>query len=195
MGLMYIFPVNNDEADDRSEILTNALNNEKKIVLKSYGLPLIFWGYLSAALIVIASMWLASKPTINKLLSYDDPGLLALGFLVKYTLFLSPIILLGFFFYEKQIHKTGKNLNLIFKIFYIPFFSKNITLDATDSFTIGHYMDSPNMAKIYNKSELKAFENKGYFELHAISSGKNILIDRHSRKADLVKIKELLSQY
>ena len=51
------------------------------------------------------------------------------------------------------------------------------------------------MAKIYNKEELKGFENKGYFELHAISGDKIFLIDRHGRKADLIKIKELLSNY
>ena len=46
----------------------------------------------------------------------------------------------------------------------------------------------------YSRERLKGFENKGYFELHALVNGKTVLIDRHSRKADLVKIKELLSR-
>jgi hypothetical protein len=56
-------------------------------------------------------------------------------------------------------------------------------------------MDSPNMAKIYNKDELKGFENKGYFELRVLSGGQKILIDRHSRKADLLKMKDTLLKY
>jgi len=51
------------------------------------------------------------------------------------------------------------------------------------------------MAKIYNKEELKQFENKGYFELKIKSNNKLILIDRHTRKADLIKIKDLLSKF
>lgn len=194
MGLMYLFPVSEEE-DERTEIISNTNENKKTIILKTYGLPMIFWGYLAASLIVLGSMWLASKASIEKLLSYQDPGLNALGLLVQYTLVLTPIVLLGFFFYEKQIHKSGKNLKLVFKVFFIPVWAKKIPLDNTDSFSVDHFMDSPNMAKIYNKAELKAFENKGYFELHATSNGKSLLIDRHTRKADLLKMKDLLSKY
>ncbi|MGZ3787268.1 MAG: hypothetical protein ACXVLQ_02025 [Bacteriovorax sp.] len=194
MGLMYLFPVSDDEGD-RTEIISNASDGKKTIVLKTYGLPMIFWGYLAASLIVLASMWLASKSALEKLLSYPDPSLKALGLLVEGTLVLTPVILLGFFFYEKQIQKSGKNLKLIYKVFFIPIFSKHISLDTEDSFQVDHFMDSPNLAKIHNKEELKAFENKGYFELHAMSNGKGLFIDRHSRKADLLKIKDLLSRY
>lgn len=195
MGLMYIFPVGTDEVD-RTEIISNTKTNSSTIILKSYGLPMIFWGYLAAGLIVLGSMWLASRATLTKLLNYEDPGLHALGLLVQYTLVLTPIVLLAFFFYEKQIHKSDKDLKLVFKLFFIPVFFKKMQLKSYDSFSVDHYMDSPNMAKIYNKAELKAFENKGYFELHALNSdGISLLIDRHSRKADLLKIKDLLSKY
>jgi hypothetical protein len=157
---------------------------------------MIFWGYLAAILIVIATMWLASRSAVLKLISYhEDPLLPALGYLVQYTLILAPIIFLAFFFYEKRLKKSGNTLTLIYKIFFIPIFSKKITLDQGDSLSVNHFMDSPNVAKIHNKAELRGFENKGYFELHAKSNGKNILIDRHSRKADLLKIKDLLSKY
>lgn len=191
---MYLFPVSEDEVD-RTEVISSANEEGKTIVLKTYGLPMIFWGYLAATLIVLGSMWLASRAIIQKLLAYEDAGLNALGFLVQYTLILTPITLLGFFFYEKQIRKSKNNLKLVFKIFFIPIFSKKITLDNVDAFTVDHFLDSPNMAKIQSKTELKGFENKGYFELNAISNGKSILIDRHSRKADLLKIKDLLSRY
>ena len=72
MGLMYIFPVtDNTNEDDRTEI------RDSKIILKTYGLPMIFWGYLVAIMFVIFMMWLASAATIAKLLSYkEDPTLL-----------------------------------------------------------------------------------------------------------------------
>ncbi len=194
MGLMYIFPVNEDEVD-RTEIILNTNNQDKTIVLKTYGLPMVFWSYLAGCLIVIASMWLASRSAIEKLLTYPDSTLVFLGLLVKFTLIFTPILLLGFFFYEKQIHKSKKTLKLVHKVFFITFARKIINLDATDSFSVDHFMDSPNVAKIHNTEELKRFENKGYFELHAKSGDKNIFIDRHSRKADLVKLKALLSKY
>ncbi|MDD4973490.1 MAG: hypothetical protein PHY93_04025 [Bacteriovorax sp.] len=192
---MYIFPTAIEESDRVEVISSETRPTKKTIILKTYGLPMVFWSYLAAILVVIGSMWLASKSAIQKLLSYEDHGLQALAYLVQFTLILTPIVLLGFFFYEKQLKKTGKELQLVFKVFFIQLFSKNIILDSTDSLSVDHFMDSPNIAKIHNQSELKHFENKGYFELHAISGGKSILIDRHSRKADLIKLKELLSKY
>lgn len=192
MGLMYLFP-SSEEENERIEILQ--ITDRKTLVLKTWGLPLVFWGYLAASFVVLASMWLASRSAIQKLLTYEDTGLWALAYLVQYTLILSPIILLGFFFYEKQIRKSGTDLKLVYKIFFIPFYSRLIQLDSKDALSVDHFMDSPNMAKIHSSSELKQFENRGYFELFAKSGGKNILIDRHSRKADLIKIKNMLDKY
>ena len=81
------------------------------------------------------------------------------------------------------------------KFSFFLYGKKTYKLDQPDSFTVDHYLDSPNMAKIHNKADLKQFENKGYFELYAIENNKKFLIDRHSRKADLIKLKELLSLY
>jgi hypothetical protein len=195
MGLMYVFPVNTDEVD-RVEILSSPTGTTPTLVLKSYGLPMVFWSYLAASLIVIGTMWLAGKAAIHKLISYPDATLRALGFLVEYTLILTPLFLLALYFYEKQLRKNKTSLTLVYKVFFIPIWFKKILLQSPDSFSVAHFMDSPNMAKIYNKAELKAFENKGYFELHATDiSGKNVLIDRHSRKADLVKMMVLLSRF
>ena len=188
MGLMYIFPTSIEESD-RTEVIS------KSIVLKTYGLPMVFWGYLAACLVVVGTMWLASGPIIHKLLTYDDPGLKILAYIVRYTLLLTPVLLLGFFFYEKQLIKSERELKIVFKVFYLTVYTKKILLDMSDALSVDHFMDSPNMAKIYNKAELKLFENRGYFELHGMSDGKIILIDRHSRKADLLKIKDLLSNY
>lgn len=195
MGLMYIFPVDLDD-QERTEQIIDQTNQKRTIILKTYGLPMIFWGYLATAFAVLGAMWLASQSAIHKLMSYhEDAGLMALGYLVYFTLILTPIVLLAFFFYEKHLKKSGKTITLIYKIFFIPLFAKKIVLDEGDALSVDHFMDSPNMAKIYNKAELKAFENKGYFELHALSGGKVKLIDRHTRKADLMKMKELLNQF
>jgi hypothetical protein len=191
---MYLFPVSDGETE-RTEIKTDSKTGNKTLILKTYGLPMVFWSYLAGALIILFSMWLASKATLEKLIAYEDPTLQTLGHLVYATLILTPLILLGFFFYEKFMIKSEKTIKLVFRVFFIPIFSKTIELDEKDSLIVEHFMDSPNMAKIYNKQELRGFENKGYFELRAISKGQRVLIDRHTRKADLVKIKDLLSKY
>lgn len=197
MGLMYIFPNTDDASEgERVEI------RDSKIILKTYGLPMIFWGYLAAAMSVLLIMWLASKAVIAKLLSYnEDPTLLFLGHLVQWTLILTPIILLAFFFYEKIIIKKGRNLVIIHKIFFLPVFKKSFELSSSESIGVNHFMASPNMAKLrasqgLTDESLKHFENKGYFELYIQTDNKpSITIDRHSRKADLLKMKELLSRY
>lgn len=192
MGLMYLLPTEDSALEiegGRVEIKDRALT------LKSYGLPMIFWGYLAAILIVVGAMALVSQSIIHKMLTYNDPSLTLLAYLVQTTFILGPIILLGFYFYEKHLIKKEHELIIIHRIFFIPVIKKKMQLDAQDSFAIDHFMDSPNVAKMQNKDELRGFENKGYFELKAIVNGKKIVIDRSSRKADLIKIKELLSRY
>ncbi|MBY0414265.1 MAG: hypothetical protein K2Q18_08870 [Bdellovibrionales bacterium] len=198
MGLMYIFPVSEDASEgDRAEV------QDETLTLRTYGLPMIFWGYLGAALSVLLIMWLASRAVVLKLLSYtEDPTLLFLGHLVQWTLIFAPIVLFGFFFYEKVISKKGATLVVSHRIFFITFWKKTYTLSSKDSIIVNHFMDSPNMAKIRNRQGLgnveamKHFENKGYFELSIkTDKDKQVSIDRHSRKADLVKLRELLLKY
>jgi hypothetical protein len=198
MGLMYIFPVTDHENEgDRAEVKNTTL------ILKTYGLPMVFWGYLAAALSVIVIMWLASRAVILKLLSYgDDPTLMLLGHLVQWTLILTPVVLLGFFFYEKVLTKKANIITISHRIFFIPVWKNTYQLSATDSLSVNHFMDSPNMAKLRNQQGLggaeamKHFENKGYFELSILTDKNSIVsIDRHSRKADLLKLKDLLAKY
>ena len=105
---MYIFPVSTKE-NERVEITQNPTDQTQNITLKTYGLPMIFWGYLAASLTVLAIMWLASKSSIDKLLSYDDIGLLFLAYLVKLTLILTPIILLDFSSMRSKLEKAEKS--------------------------------------------------------------------------------------
>jgi hypothetical protein len=190
MGLMYLFPTDeNDKNDDRIQI------KDETIILKTYGLPMIFWGYLAAILIVVGAMALVSHNIIEKMLTYNDATLTALAYLVRSILFGGPIILVGFYFYEKFLIKKDNQLQIVHRVFYIPFYSKKIILDKKDDFVVEHYLESPNVAKKLNKEELRGFENKGYFELKAIIQNQKVSIDRSSRKADLLKIKDLLSKY
>lgn len=198
MGLMYIFPVtDNANEDDRSRVINSSL------VLKTYGLPMVFWAYLVAAVSVVVIMWLASHAVILKLLSYtEDPSMVFLGHLVQGTLFAAPVVMLSFFFYEKMLVKKGNSLTVYHRLFFIPFWKRSYKLNSLDSIHVNHFMASPNMAKlrnaqgINNPEAMKQFENKGYFELNITTDkNKSVNIDRHSRKADLVKLKELLSKY
>ncbi|MBC7427454.1 MAG: hypothetical protein H7336_02510 [Bacteriovorax sp.] len=200
MGLMYIFPVTDNASEgDRIEI------RDQELSLKTYGLPMIFWGYLAAAVSVVVIMWLAARAVILKLLTYtEDPSMLFLGNLVKWTLILAPFVMLAFFFYEKILSKKDRTVTVTHKLFFIPFWKKTYQLKDKTSVVVEHFMDSPNMAKIRARQglpsmeamEMKGFENKGYFELNIeTADNKSVNIDRHSRKADLVKMKDLLTRY
>lgn len=188
MGLLYIFPIDENETE-------RVMKTDNTITLKTYGLPMIFWAYLATIYIVVFTMWLVSSSAMDKLLTYDDSIMIFLYWLVKGTLFIGPLVLLGFFFYEKFLIKSHNSLTIIHRIFFIPIIKKNITLDSPTAFSVDHFLDSPNVAKMRSQEHLRGFENRGYFELHAKSNGKSIAIDRHSRKSDLVKMQELLSKY
>ncbi len=190
---MYIMPVSEQEID-RIEI--NETNDGKSITLKSYGLPLIFWGYLAGVLVVLFAMGLAIKGPMLKMLEMEDPLNRALAWLVLATILAIPLGLLGFLFYEKLIIKKGSKLTIKHKLFWIPVYKKCFDLKNPDSLFVEHFLDSPNVAKIDGKQELRAFQNQGYYNLHAqLKNDKFILVDRHSRRADLTKLSAILSRY
>mgnify|MGYP003641122464 FL=1 len=189
MGLLYLMPVSENEVD-RVEVKNKAIH------LKSYGLPLVFWGYLLAILGVIFIMAIAIKDPVLSVLNGEDEINRLLGIGVTLVLAFIPFGLLCFFFYEKTLCKNDLQLLVIHKVFWIPVKKTVIHLKLKDSFTLEHYLDSPNMARLEGKLDMKGFENKGYFELFAISSeDKLIQIDRCSQRRELVKLKEILSKY
>ena len=189
MGLMFVMPVSEEEVD-RIEI------KDSSISLKSYGLPLIFWGYLAAALSVIFLLFIAIKEPMFKMIESDDEINIFMAYLVLFTIIIIPLVTLGFYFYEKIITKKDDEITITHKVFWIPFIKKNHRLKSKTSFLIEHYLDSPNMAKINGDQDMRAFQNQGHFQLFLINENdEKILLDRHSRKADLRKITELLSSY
>ncbi len=192
MGLMYIMPVSEKEVD-RVEISSD---ENKSITLKSYGLPLIFWGYLAAIVVVILAMGLAIKNPMLKMMEMSDPINQLLAWIVLSTLLAIPLSLIGFLFYEKFISKSGEELTITHRLFWIPVFKKRYLLKDSKSFQVQHYLSSPNQAKIDGNQDHRAFQNQGYYNLIGIlKNDQTVLIDRHSRKADLTKISEVLTKF
>ena len=55
------------------------------------------------------------------------------------------------------------------------------------------HMDSPNVARLKLQEGTQGFQNKGYFILWLkVNDKTKVLVDRHSRKVDLEKLKALL---
>lgn len=181
----------------KSETEIDRVNIEgHKIILKSYGLPLLFWGYLLAILALILIMGLSSQSIILKMLNYDDPVLNFLGYMTAATLILIPLILVAAFFYEKFIIKEKNSLEVWHRLFFICFIKKKYQLNENDQFSVDHFMDSPNVAKIKGDKSSRGFYNRGYYILSLKSSSRpEVILDRHSHQEDLEDLKKLLLKY
>lgn len=187
MGLMYQFPASLDEKD-------HVIKNQNTLTLKTYGLPYIFWGYAAAILGVVSAMYLAVRAPLMKLIELNPNGVDALIFYSLHACLLAvPITILFYFFYEKNIKATKTEITIAHKFFGIKFRENTYTLEENTPYYIDHFLDSPNMARIKSEEKMVGFQNKGYFELFArVRNAHTIFLDRHSRKADLLKLIELL---
>jgi hypothetical protein len=189
MGLLYILPVSEKEKDRIS-------GDGNSITLKSYGLPSIFWLYLLGIFFIIGLMWFAIYNPVITLVKTGDPLNIFLSYLVLGTLIITPLTLLFFLLYEKRISKKGKDLTLGHYFLGLKLKSKTLHLKERDSFSVNHFLTSPNLARLKKDPSMRAFENQGYWELFAeLNNGKIIAIDRNNRKADLIKISQLLASY
>lgn len=189
MGLLFQMPVEENELDDRISI------SKEEICLRSYGPPMVFWGYLLTLFAVLFFMILAIKGPLLKVLTGEDTLNRVIGAAVLGLLVLGPLTLLAFFFYEKEILKKDRRITVTHKIFFIPF--KRITIDLDQyQLELEHFLDSPNKAALERKEGMAGFENRGYFKLMALSKeGKGVLIDRNSRRGEMRKLKELLENH
>lgn len=187
MGLLYILPISEDEVD-RVRILDNG------IVLKSYGLPLLFWGYLAGALAVVFAMGIAIKHPLEALYHTQDPLNQALALSCAAVLLGTPLAFLSLFFYEYQLIKRPGKITKAHTLLGLPFFKKTLLHNDQHPLEIIHFMDSPNVAKLHGDSDLRGFQNKGHFLLVSQQGDKHIIIDRSSKKADLIKLKKLLDE-
>lgn len=186
MGLLYQFPDNTDDQD-------HVIKKTDYLCLRTYGLPSIFWLYGLVIIIALVMLIIAIKDPLTKLLSYhDDIFNLLIGYGLIAVLIASFISLIAFFFYEKRLIIFKNKLLIKHYLFFICFNQKTILYNKNCELTIGHFIDSPNMAKINDDEALKNFYNKGYFELFLKDNSKMSFIDRSSRKADLVKLKTII---
>jgi hypothetical protein len=189
MGLLYVFPVSLEEKDF-------VLVKDQTITLKTYGLPYLFWGYATAAIMMILFMFLAIKDPVLKLISLGDETDSILGYSLLTFIGLLPVFILSVFFYEKRLIKSKKSISMEYRIFGLKIFSESFAVSEAEPFSVNPYLSSPNQARIQGGEDSANFQNKGYFTLKLkADNGKTILIDRHSRKADLVKLEELLKKF
>ena len=189
MGLMYVFPISTEEEDF-------VIKDEGSLTLKTYGLPYIFWIYGICIISVILFMFLAIKEPVFKLISLGDGQDASLGYGLLTFISLLPLSILGFFFYEKRIIKNKFEIKIVHKIFGLNFFSESFILDEEQPFTVSSFLSTPNVARLNSNEENLGFQNKGYFILWIkTKEGKKIQIDRHSRKVDLDKLKQLLEKH
>ena len=96
MGLLYVFPVSLEEKDF-------VVIKDQTITLKTYGLPYLFWGYATAAIMVISFMFLAIKAPVLKLITLGDGTDSMLGYSLLVFIGLLPVFILSVFFYEKRL--------------------------------------------------------------------------------------------
>jgi len=185
MGLLYPLPASREEKDFvhvRAEGLE----------MRSYGLPWLFWGYAAAFLTAVLFLWLAVRPSLHKLAALGDGTDQALVTALELFLLALPVATLGFLFYEKRVAREGNVLRIEHRVFAVPWVRRRHHL-APHPFTVGHHMDAPNMARLRGGEAAVGFQNKGYFELRArLTDGQEIVVDRHSRKGDLLGLMSLL---
>jgi prolipoprotein diacylglyceryltransferase len=123
MGLLFQTPVEMNDLDDRIQV------KEETLILRSYGLPMVFWGYLAAIFMVLFFMILAIKDPLFKVLNGEDTINKFIGYALLFILIGGPLSLLGFYFYEKEIKKKKNLLTITHKAFFIPLIKKTYTID------------------------------------------------------------------
>jgi hypothetical protein len=186
MGLLYVFPVSTEEADF-------VIKQDDGLILKSYGLPYIFWFYALCCVTVVFFMFLAIKGPALKLMELGDETDVTLGYALLSFIGLIPVAIFAFFFYEKRIIRQPLKISLEHRVFGIRVFRETFQLESSDHLTVEPYLTSPNVARMKGGAETAGFQNKGYFVLNLKDQqGRTIQLDRHSRKADLEKLKALL---
>lgn len=191
MGLLFQFPNQLNDLDDRI-----AVESDKKLVLKTYGLPWIFWGYYVAVLVVLFFMYLAIRGPIESIFKSGDAINIGLAYLAIAVMLGIALFGLAMLFYEKVLIKHGTLLSITHKVFWLPIWKTTYKLTSQEAVELAHFMDSPNMARIKHEKGFEAFENRGYFEVIIICEKRGkVAIDRHSQKHDIKKFIELLKSY
>ena len=189
MGLLYPFPIQEDEGD-------HAISQDSSLLLKSYGLPYLFWGYLLAGLTILGVMAFAIRGPLKRILLSEDSLNFFLGALTLFSLGATAVGFTSLFFVEFRLFKQKDTLIKSLYCFGIPLGRRHFHLRGTRPFEITHFSGSPNMASLENRPGMEGHQNRGYFELYLHTHDeKTVLLDRHSRKIDLEKLQHLLEKF
>jgi len=192
MGLLYIMPASKEEFDH-----VKIEENEKsghRLTLKSYGLPLMFWGYFLIVLALEFAMYISISSIIAKLYQSENQFDFLIALLCALTMVAIPLFGLILLFFQKVIIKENDKLIIQFKVFGLIIRTKSFRFETgTDHLEVTHLLESPNMAKIQKNPNTRAFENQGHYVLTLWSENKPHYIDRHTRKSDLKKLADLIT--
>ena len=189
MGLLFQMPVEHNELDDRISFNNNQLR------IRSYGLPMIFWGYLLAIFAVLFFMIIAIKDPLYRAYSGEDEINKVIAICVFLVLILVPVTLLGAYFYEKELTLKNGVLSIAHKIFFLPIRTYKVKV-LEESIYLEHYLESLNVAAQEKRQGMAGFENRGYYKLMIKDEkGKTYLVDRNSRRGEMRKLKELLDSH
>lgn len=178
MGLIYQLPKNESEKE-------YIIKKQDSLIIKSYGLPKIFWVYFLSFLILYIPLISLSWSILTDFKKYYFYITL---FLQIFLLFI-PLGVLCFFYYEKIIILKKTQLQIKDKVF---FFSRN-TYKKIDGFILKRFLDSPNLARINNSDQ--SFQNKGYFILEGFYNNESFFIDRSSQAHDLLALVALFQNH
>ena len=192
MGLLYPFPVEQSgcEVDDHVTIHNSTLS------LRTYGLPYLFWGYLLCLLTTIGLVALISWEPLKKMLLSQDPLNSFIAWTTLITLVATPLGFSCFFFMEFRLQKKKSSLIKSLHLCGLPLSRRHFQLRDSTAFTVEAFEGTPNRAKKDHLPGSERHQNKGYYQLYLhTQQGDKVLLDRHSRKVDLVKLQELLSKF
>ena len=188
MGLLFLMPTRENE-------INNVEKTQHGVVVRSYPLPFLFWCHLIAIFMVLMFLLIGIWAPMTKMMQSQDMINIVLSWSVLLLFILIPLVLIGIFFYEKSVVRIQQNMSIIHRILGIDFRKRDYVLSADKNpFVVEHYLGTPNMAKMEQNQQYRAFQNQGYYILFFFDiEGRKIFLDRNSRKADLKQLATLLS--
>ena len=159
------------------------------IEVETYGLPLIFWGYFLVSIIIVSGMLLVGHKVIRKMLVSQNGLDQFLGIISLLTVLSIPTFGLGMLFYSKKIKVTNDGFLISHCLFGVRVFGQKL---PQGELIVEHFLSSPNVAKTSRNLDLKKYENRGHYLLKLKLDDKEKVLDRHTNKADLLGLRELL---
>lgn len=196
MGFLYIYP-----QDWSEQQYIDCGRTPHEVTIFTYRLPWIFHLFI---LLILATLLVIGSLSFDLLLKLAQEGnnldrLLVSSVILFYFSCLLTLILAGWVRFAIKLSREKIQVGCRFQLFNWSKFlalkklernSLQSTLDA--HLVVEHFMEGPNYARITAHQDLKAFQNRGHFLLLIKTDKKTLLLDRSSRKQDLLDLKQLL---